>query len=126
MTKILIIEDHKEMRDVLVGPVELMGFKAVAAISADDGIKSALAEEPDLILVDLKRPKVDGLKITQMLRAHPKTGATPILVASGLAGGSDVEICMQAGCTGYIAKPFIYDELRIKICRLLGSSNIGP
>lgn len=126
MTKILIIEDHEERRHLLVGQVELMGFVAVSARNAEDGVKSAVAEKPDLILMDLMMPRIDGLKVTQMLRAHPETSRIPILLASALSSGSDVETCLQAGCTDYIAKPFNYNELRVKIHGLIGSSNVGP
>ncbi len=126
MTKILIIEDHDEMRHLLVGQVELLGFVAVSARNAENGVNSAVAEIPDLILMDFMMPRIDGLKVTQMLRAHPKTSRIPILVASAFSSGSDVETCMQAGCTNYIAKPFTYNELRRKICGLIGSSYVGP
>ena len=119
MTKILIIEDNKEMRNLLVGQVELLGFVAVSARNAEDGVKFAIAERPGLIFLDLMMPRIDGLKVTQMLRAHPETSNIPILVASALSSGSDVETCMQAGCTDYIAKPFSFYEFQMKVHELI-------
>ena len=119
MTKILIIEDNKEMRNLLVGQVELLGFVAVSARNAEDGVKFAIAERPSLIFLDLMMPRIDGLKVTQMLRAHPETSNIPILVASALSSGSSVETCMQAGCTDYIAKPFSFYEFQMKVHELI-------
>ena len=107
------------MRNLLVGQVELLGFVAVSARNAEDGVKFAIAERPGLIFLDLMMPRIDGLKVTQMLRAHPETSNIPILVASALSSGSDVETCMQAGCTDYIAKPFSFYEFQMKVHELI-------
>jgi DNA-binding response OmpR family regulator len=121
MKKILIIEDQKEMEHLLIRQVEVMGFAAIPARSPDDGFKIALAEKPELILVDLMMPTIDGLKVTQMLRARPETRGIPILVASALSRKSDVQACLEAGCTDSIAKPFTFKELKIKIRELIKS-----
>ena len=107
------------MRNLLVGQVELLGFVAWSVTNAEDGGKFAIAERPGLIFLDLMMPRIDGLKVTQMLRAHPETSNIPILVASALSSGSDVETCMQAGCTDYIAKPFSFYEFQMKVHELI-------
>ncbi len=88
-----------------------MGFVAVSAKDAADGVESAVSKSPDLILLDLMMPKIDGLKATRMLRALPERRNTPILVVNALATRSDVQECMAAGCTDSIAKPFTFKEL---------------
>jgi CheY-like chemotaxis protein len=122
MKKILIIEDHVDMRHLLERQVELMGFVALSATSAKDGVRIAIAEKPDLILLDIMMPTSDGLEATRTLRANVETSETPILVASALSRNSDIEACMEAGCTDFIAKPFTFYELQIKIRQLIGSS----
>ena len=121
MTKILIIEDQEAMKHLLIRQIEIMGFVAVSANNAEDGVKAATVEKPDLILMDLMMPKIDGLKVTRMLRAHPETQGVPILATSALSRKSDVEACMEAGCTDSIAKPFTFEELEIKIRKLITS-----
>lgn len=118
MRKILIIEDRETTQHLIVGQVEQMGFLAVSARTVEAGVNAAVAEKPDLILMDLIMPRIDGLKATQMLRAHPETSGIPILVASALSRKSDVKVCLEAGCTSYIAKPFTFKELEIKIREL--------
>ena len=119
MTKILIIEDHEEMVHLVLRQVEFMGFVAVSARNTEDGIKAAAAEKPDLILMDIGMPRIDGLKATRMLRAHPATHKIPILVASALSRKSDVDACIEAGCNDSIAKPFTFKELETKIRKLI-------
>lgn len=119
MTKILIIEDHADIRHLLERQVELMGFVALSATSAKDGVRIAIAEKPDLILMDIMMPTIDGLEATRTLRANVETSGTPILVASALSGNSDIAACMKAGCTDFIAKPFTVYELQMKIRDLI-------
>jgi CheY-like chemotaxis protein len=119
MTKILIIEDHVDMRYRLEWQVELMGFVALSAKNGAEGVKIAIAEKPDLILMDIMMPNSDGLEATRTLRANAETSGIPILVASALSGNSDIEACMKAGCTEFIAKPFIFDELQMKIRKFI-------
>jgi CheY-like chemotaxis protein len=121
MKKILIIEDHEEMQHRLVRQVEIMGFMAKPVRNVEDAFKVVLTEKPDLILMDLMMPQVDGLRFTQVLRARPTTQGIPILVVSALSGKSDVSDCIAAGCTDSIAKPFTFIELESKIRKLLSS-----
>ena len=121
MKKILIIEDHEEMQHRLVRQVEIMGFMAKPVRNVEDAFKVVLAEKPDLILIDLMMPQIDGLKFTRVLRASPTSQGIPILVVSALSGKSDVNDCIAAGCTDSIAKPFTFIELESKIRKLLSS-----
>jgi CheY-like chemotaxis protein len=121
MKKILIIEDHEEMQHRLVRQVEVMGFLAKPVRNVEDGVKAAVTEKPDLIIMDLMMPTIDGLKVTRMLRAYPETWDVPILVVSALSRKSDVNDCIAAGCTDSIPKPFTFIELETKIRKLLSS-----
>lgn len=119
MTKILIIEDHVDMRYLLEWQVELMGFVGLSAENGADGVKIAIAEKPDLILMDIMMPNIDGLEATRTRRANAENSGIPILLASALSRNSDIEACMEAGCTEFIAKPFTFYELQMKIRDLI-------
>ena len=73
MKKVLVIEDHRDMQELLVWQIEQMGFIPFSAKTAIAGIQIAVAEKPDLILMDIMMPRLDGLEATRMLRANPET-----------------------------------------------------
>jgi len=119
VTKVLIVEDHPEMRKLLVSQIELMGFSAVPAGDGREGVEKAIQEKPHLILMDIELPGVDGLEAVRILRSNPETQNIPILVAAALFRESDLRSCIEAGCDDYIVKPFSFQELQAKVQRLL-------
>jgi two-component system, cell cycle response regulator DivK len=119
MAKVLIVENHADMRAILVTILELMGFTAITSKNGNEGVEKALAEKPDLILMDIMMPEISGWEATQMLRARPETKDVPILAATVLFGPSDLQRCIDAGCNDYIVKPFTVKELRRKIDTLI-------
>jgi two-component system, cell cycle response regulator DivK len=119
MAKVLIVENHADMRAILVTIVELMGFTAITSSNGKEGVEKALAEKPNLILMDIMMPEISGWEATQMLRGHPETQDIPILAATVLFGPSDLQRCIEAGCNDYIVKPFTVKELRKKIDTLI-------
>lgn len=119
MKKILIVEDHADMRELLVWQIELMGFVALPAKNGKEGLEKAIAEKPDLILMDIMMPQMDGWEATRALRAHPDTKDVPILAATALFRDVDLKACLEAGCTGYIVKPFTFQELQGRVRALL-------
>ena len=119
MKKILVIEDHSDMHELLIWQVELMGFTALSAKNAADGVNLALAEKPDLILMDIMLPGLDGFAATRMLRANAQTSGTQILAVTALFRSSDLQACIDAGCADYILKPFTFAELEKKIHALI-------
>jgi len=125
MQKILIIEDHPDMRELLSWQIELMGFVPIAASHGQEGVEKAIAEKPQLILMDIMMPGMDGWQVTRALRATPETRGIPILAATALFRDEDLNTCMEAGCTSYIVKPFTFRQLQNKIREILPPSN-GP
>ena len=115
MKKILVVEDHADMRELLAWQIELMGFVPITARLAKEGIEKAVAERPDLILMDVMMPEMDGREAVRQLRARPETRDIPILAATALFRATDLKICFDAGCNGVIAKPFTYQELQVKV-----------
>ena len=122
MKRVLVIEDHSDMQELLVWQLERMGFMPLSGKTAMAGIQIAVAEKPDLILMDIMMPHLNGIEATRMLRANPKTKEIPILAVTALFRSADLEACMKAGCVSYLVKPVSFDELHRKICDLLNQS----
>ncbi len=123
---ILLIEDDQDMRDLVAGHLEHTGFDVQ---KAEDGIKGqalALQYSPDLILLDLMLPKVDGLTLCQRFRRDERTSATPILMITALGGIKDKVTGFNSGADDYITKPFDLEELQVRIKALLRRTNRAP
>jgi len=113
--KVLVIEDHPDMRDLIVWQMERMGFSVISAQHAKEGLDKAVNEKPHLILMDIMMPGMDGRQATRILRSYHETRHIPILAATVLFREADLKSCIEAGCNGYIIKPFTFEELRGKI-----------
>jgi CheY-like chemotaxis protein len=123
MRKVLIVEDHPDMRELLSWQIELMGFIPILARHGKEGLQKAVAEKPELILMDIMMPGMDGWEAVRVMRATPETKDIPILAATALFRDSDLKTCMEAGCNSYIVKPFTFLELQSKIRELLPHTN---
>jgi len=119
MKKILIVEDHADLRELLIWQIELMGFAAIAAKHGKEAVEKALSERPHLIILDIMMPSMDGWEAARTLREKPETKEIPILAATALFRDSDLKSCLDAGCNGYIVKPFTFQELQAKVRELL-------
>ena len=119
MPKILLVEDHTELRHGLRLLLEWMGFAAITAENGRDGVERAVAEKPDLIMMDSLMPEMDGWEATRALRADPQTKDIPILASTALFRRSDLKTWIDVGCNDYIIKPFTSDELLRKITALI-------
>ena len=115
MRKVLVVEDHPDMMEILTCQVERMGYSVIPARHGKEGVEKALEEKPNLILMDIMMPEMDGLAATRLIRANPKTQRIPILASTVLFRESDLKHCIDAGCNDYIVKPFTYQELQGKI-----------
>jgi len=123
MKIVLIIEDHADMRELLSWQVELMGLVPVLAKQGREGIEKALAEQPDLIILDIMMPGMDGWQVARQLRENPEIKDVPILAATALFRDADLKACTAAGCNDYIVKPFTFQELQSKVQALVPSLN---
>jgi len=123
MKKILIVEDHADMRELLTWQIELMGFFPIPAKHGKEGLEKAIVEQPHLILMDIMMPGMDGWEAARALRAHPETRDIPILAATALFRDADLKSCLDAGCNGYIVKPFTFQELQGKVREFISLDN---
>jgi two-component system, cell cycle response regulator DivK len=119
MKKVLIIDDHRDLRELLRAQISLKGFSAIGAKSAKEGIETAIAEKPDLILMDIMMPEMDGREATRILRQITETREIPIVAVTAMLRPSDLKSCIEAGCNDYISKPFTLEQLREKISALI-------
>jgi two-component system, cell cycle response regulator DivK len=119
MPKILVIEDNEENRDLLTRRLRRRGFEVAIAIDGRAGVEQARAEKPDLILMDMNMPEVDGWEATRTIKSHPGMENVPIigLTAHSLTG--DRERALEAGCTDYHTKPIDFPKLVAQIEELL-------
>jgi CheY-like chemotaxis protein len=120
MTKILLVEDHPELREVLQRQIEWLGFTTIIAKNGKEGVDTAVAEKPDLILMNSLMPEMDGWEATKILRSNPQTKDIPILAATALFRPAHLKAWLEVGCNDYILKPFTLDELSRKIRALIG------
>ena len=117
--RILLVEDNPATMDVMQQELEILGYEVAVARDGAEAVEMANSELPDLIIMDILMPKMDGGEATKQIRKNPKTQAIPVLAATAKALPEDRERCLESGCDGYIAKPFSYKELRDVIEKLL-------
>lgn len=119
MSKILLVEDNEMNRDMLSRRLERKGFQVVFAVDGEEGVNMAQSECPDLILMDMSMPVLDGWEASRRIKAHPTTAAIPIVALTAHAMTGDREKTLAAGCDDYDTKPVEFARLLGKITALL-------
>jgi CheY-like chemotaxis protein len=122
MPKILLVEDNELNRDMLSRRLERRGFTVVMAVDGGQGVQMALTEKPDLILMDMGLPVLDGWEATRQVRADPATSHVPIIALTAHAMSSDEQKAKEAGCDDFDTKPVELPRLLEKINALLSRS----
>jgi len=121
MAKILLVEDNEMNRDMLSRRLERRGFQVVVAVDGQQGVDLAQAEKPDLILMDMSLPVLDGWEATRRLKGAPETRGIPIIALTAHAMAGDRAKALEAGCDDYDTKPIELPRLLEKIDALLGN-----
>jgi len=119
MAKVLVVEDNPANMKLTSLLLHSAGHIVLPAVDAETGLRLALDEQPDLILMDIQLPGMDGLAATAILKQDPATEAIPIIALSALAMKADRERSQTAGCDAYIVKPLRYKELYAVMDHLL-------
>ena len=122
MKKILLVEDNEMNRDMLSRRLVRNGFEVIMAVDGEQGIAMAQSERPDLILMDMSLPVIDGWEATRRVRASEATSAIPIIALTAHAMSGDREKAIEAGCNDYDTKPIEMPRLLEKISALLARS----
>jgi two-component system, cell cycle response regulator DivK len=120
--KILLVEDNEMNLDMLSRRLERKGFQVLIAMDGAQGVSLAQSEMPDLILMDMSLPVLDGWQATRQIRSGSATESIPIIALTAHAVSGDRERCFEAGCNEYETKPVKFDQLMTKIETLLTSN----
>ena len=121
MTKILLVEDNEMNRDMLSRRLMRRGFEVIFAVNGQEGVDLAVSERPDIILMDMSLPVLDGWEATRRVKADDTTSRVPIIGLTAHAMSGDREKAIAAGCDDYDTKPVEIERLIGKIERLLGA-----
>jgi two-component system cell cycle response regulator DivK len=119
--RILVIEDHEENRRILRDLLTSGGYEIIEATTGLDGVSMAEQERPDLILMDIQLPGIDGYEATRRIKANPTLHQIPIIAVTSYALSGDDAQALEAGCDAYVAKPFSPRALLAKVREYLPS-----
>jgi CheY-like chemotaxis protein len=122
VSKILYIEDHPAQRDIMAQMLELSGYEVAVASDGIDGLEQARSWKPDLILMDLRMPRMDGFEAIKELRKDPTTEEIPVIAISAWASAKHKERAMEAGANEHFTKPVDLTRLLDTINRLLAGN----
>jgi two-component system phosphate regulon response regulator PhoB len=111
MSTILLVEDDPDIRHLVSYKLAKGGFDVIEAADGPAGLREAQQHTPDLVLLDVRMPRMSGLDVCRELRARPATAAVPIIMLTARAHQADIEQAYAAGATGYVVKPFSPREL---------------
>ena len=120
---VLLVEDNEDNRIVYSTILKHFGYEVTEALNGEEGIAKARSEKPDLILMDISIPIIDGWEATQVLKHDPSTKGIPIIALTAHALASDREKAMEVGCAGYLAKPCEPRAVVAEVQRFLGKNN---
>jgi CheY-like chemotaxis protein len=123
MSKLLIVEDDPMIREVLSRTLALGGYEIITAADGQAGVHRARTDRPDLIIMDMGLPVLNGWQATHRIRSMPVTRSIPIIALTAFALKEDRDRCLMMGCNDYETKPVDFDRLKAKIAALLQASS---
>jgi two-component system cell cycle response regulator DivK len=119
MKRILVVEDTEDNRRIVRDLMSAAGYELIEAVDGISGVAAAARERPDLILMDIQLPGIDGYEATRRIRALPEIGKVPIIAVTSYALSGDEAKARDAGCDGYVAKPYSPRQLLAKVREFL-------
>jgi CheY-like chemotaxis protein len=122
MPRILVVDDNDDNRDALARRLERRGFDVLAAVDGISGCESAASDAPDLVLMDMNMPELDGWEASRAIRANPRTRDLPVIALTAHAMAGDRERALAAGCTDYHTKPVEFGKLLAQIGAILNAA----
>jgi CheY-like chemotaxis protein len=117
--RVLLVEDHEDNVDLMILELQVLGYDVSVARNGLEAVEMATSNPPDIIVLDILLPKLDGFEAAHRLRAHPKTHNIPILAATALYRDKDRQRCIESGCNDHLAKPFTHRQLESRMNDLL-------
>lgn len=124
--KVLVVEDEAELTGAIQIRLEQAGYEVLIAYDGQEALEKARTENPDLIVLDLMLPKIDGYKVCRMLKFDEKYKKIPVVMLTARAQEKDENLGYEVGADAFITKPFKYQVLLAKIAELLGDSVSKP
>ena len=124
--RILIVDDDTELSGFLVDGLKISGFETLSAENGEEGVRIARLEKPDLMIVDLAMPRMNGYEVCRAVRGDPSIAKTPIIITSGKNYAVDVKMAQTAGANMYFVKPYSLKDIALWIGRLLGDLPPAP
>jgi two-component system, cell cycle response regulator DivK len=119
MPRILVVEDNEENRDALSRRLQRRGFEVLFAADGKAGVEMSKTEKPDLVLMDMNMPELDGWEATRQIKADPAAQNIPVIALTAHAMTGDRERALEAGCTDYHTKPVEFPKLLAQIEAIL-------
>ena len=119
MKRILVVEDTPDNRQIMRDLLTSAGFEVIEAGDGANGVEAAMRYQPELILMDMQLPGIDGYEATRRIKAHPETHRIPVVAVTSYALSDDASKARAAGCNGYVAKPFSPRQLLATVRSLL-------
>ena len=124
VNRILLVEDNDMLQEILCARLTLKGFDVTIASDGNEAVESAFALKPDIILMDMSLPYLNGWEVTKIVRANEETRHIPIIALTAHALVTDKQRGLDAGCNAYLTKPVNFDRLVNKIHQLIGVKTI--
>jgi two-component system alkaline phosphatase synthesis response regulator PhoP len=119
-TKILVAEDEADIRGLIVFSLQYAGFQVIEASNGKEALDKALAENPDLVLLDVRMPRMNGYEVCRVLKAQETTRRIPVVFLSARGQEAEIKQGLELGAEEYILKPFAPDELYRRVKGVLG------
>jgi two-component system cell cycle response regulator DivK len=123
--KVLVVDDNEDNRQILVDLLSAAGYEIVAATNGLDAVSLATSEHPDLVLMDIQLPGIDGHEATRRIKATPELATVPVIAVTSYALAGDDRKAAEAGCDDYVTKPFSPRALLAKVRERLGDPSAG-
>jgi CheY-like chemotaxis protein len=120
MAKILVAEDERDIRDLIAFTLQFAGHQVITANNGEEAVRLAAQETPDLVLTDVRMPKMTGYEACRLIKQDPKTQHIPVVFLSAKGQEAEVQSGLAAGGDEYLLKPFAPDQLTRKVAEILG------
>jgi DNA-binding response OmpR family regulator len=125
MTKILVAEDERDIRELIGFTLRFAGFEVVLAVNGIEAVEKVVQEQPDLVMLDVRMPKMTGYEVCRRLKENPETSDIPIVFLSAKGQEGEIEQGLASGALEYIVKPFAPDELTSQVKEILQRKGKG-
>lgn len=123
--KILAVDDEPDVLLIVKTGLEMEGYNVVTASDGEQALASAREEKPDLILLDVMMPKLDGFEVLAKLKEDEATATIPVIMLTGLSDRTKIQKALNSGIQCYVVKPFDFDDLMTKVRAALGASGVA-